>query len=95
MRHESDNFITSNDREIYHTCSILESIAQQFDSASPEHQAIEDAAVAFILVHQHKSLLSAYRKLKSTVSDELDAEIIDKLRDMGINPDELDNDNLQ
>ena len=90
----SQKNVNDDHREISRTCSILESIAQQFDPASPEHQAIDDAAAAYVLVHQRKSLRSAYQQLKSAVGDDIDQEIIDKLKSMGIDPDELDSDEL-
>lgn len=78
------------DAEIRRVCAILESVASQFPPSSAEHQAIADAASAFILVQQHAALSSAYRALKAAEGGELSAGMVTRLRRMGIDPDEFD-----
>lgn len=78
--------------EILRTCSILQSVANQYGPTSAEHLAICDAAEALILVLQRKSLRSAFQKLKSATGPELTTDMIENLRRMGIDPDEMDAD---
>ena len=78
--------------ELFKTCSILESIANQYAPDSVEHLAIRDAAQALILVSQRKSLKASYEQLKSATGPELTPAIIERLRSMGIDPDEMDED---
>ncbi|MEI8383718.1 MAG: hypothetical protein WCJ09_26630 [Planctomycetota bacterium] len=76
--------------EIFRKCSILESIASQYAPASPEYLAVRDAAEALILVLRRKSLRTAFQKLKSMTG--LTPEMVENLRRMGIDPDEMDED---
>jgi len=78
--------------EIFRTCSILESVADQYDPKSPEHLVVRDAAQALIRVLRRKSLRWAFQKLKSATGPELTPEMVENLRRMGIDPDELDAD---
>lgn len=90
MPDSPDSDANATDTEIRRVCSILEIVAKQYPDDSPESAAIADAAQAFILVRQHESLSSAYRKLKSAHNGELSDEIIANLRSHGIDPSELD-----
>lgn len=78
--------------ELFKTCSVLESIANQYAPDSVEHLAIRDAAQALILVSRRKSLKAAFELLKSVTGPELTPAMIERLRSMGIDPDELDED---
>ena len=80
--------------QLFKTCSILESIANQYDPGSVEHLAVRDAAQALILVSQRKSLKSAYEQLKSAAGPELTPAMIEQLKSMGIDPHEMDDDDF-
>ena len=75
--------------EIVRTCSILERIASQYEPTSAEHQAIRDAALAFSIVLQWKSLRASFQKLKSATDGELPDHVVDQLRSMGIDLEEF------
>ena len=81
-----------DDTEIRRVCSILESIAKQYTADSPEFLALQDAASAFVVVHQRKSLSRAYQNLKVAAGGELTDEMIATFRQFGIDPDELEDD---
>ncbi len=76
--------------EIHRVCSLLGTIAQQYQKDSVESLAIQDAAFAFQQLQWHKGLLNSYRKLKAGLNGELDEELIKKLIEYGIDPGELD-----
>ena len=80
------------DVEIRRVCSLLESIAKQYPGDSPESLALQDAATAYILVHQRQSLSRAYQSLKAASGGELSEEMIATLRRRGIDPDEFEDD---
>jgi len=86
----SDPNACDADAEIRRVCSLLENIARQYPDGSPESDAIADAAHAFILVRQHKSLARAYRELRAAQNGELTDDMLAKLRSVGIDPSELD-----
>lgn len=85
-----------SEAEIHRVCSILESIANQYAPSTAERRAIDDAAIAFVLVHRTQSLRAAYRKWKTAVDGELTPAmwngVADRLRSLGIDPDEFDAD---
>ena len=87
---QADSSFEETDANIRRVCAILESIAGQYLPSTSEHQAIQDAATAFIVVHQQQALTSAYRKMKAAMAGELTPEIIDNLRSMGFDPEELE-----
>lgn len=68
------------------TCAILEALAQQHPPESAEHQALRDAAAAYILVRQSAALEAAWRRLQASVGAELTPEMITRLRALGIDP---------
>ncbi len=68
---QADSSTEETDAEIRRVCSILESVASQYSPATPEYEAIKDAATALIVVHQRQSLTSAFRKLKLALGGEL------------------------
>ncbi len=73
--------------EIFRKCAILESIASQYAPTSPEYQAVREAAEALSLVLRRKSLRTAFQELKSRTG--LTPEMAENLRRMGIDPDEI------
>ncbi|MCE5268078.1 MAG: hypothetical protein LLG00_09355 [Planctomycetaceae bacterium] len=75
---------------IRRVCSILESIACKYAPESNEALAVRDAASAYILVHQRESLRKAYEQLKAAEGGQLSDEMKAKLRRVGIDPDDLD-----
>ncbi len=74
------------------TCSVLERVSRQFADDSVEAVAVREAAQALILVQQQRALQRAYRRLLRAAGGELDAEMRQRLVQMGIDPDELDQD---
>jgi hypothetical protein len=83
----------NTDEEIQRVCSILESISKVYPSDSDEALAIRDAANAYILVQHHEALKKAYQKLLLALGGQLSDEMEAKLRSIGIEPDDLDDDN--
>lgn len=90
MTDSRDSNAVEMDAEIRRVSSILETVAREYPDGSPESNAIADAAQAYIIVQQHKSLAMAYRRLKDGKNGELINEAIAKLRSVGINPQEFD-----
>jgi hypothetical protein len=84
--------MSTTDEEIRRVCSILESIAKNYPSDSDEALAIGDAAGAYILVQQRGALKKAYEQLLHASGGQLSDEMKAKLRRIGIEPDELDDD---
>lgn len=80
------------DLEIHRVCSVLESIASQYRPDSAEATALRDAALAYIAVRQHQALKRAYEKLKGVHQGELPAEMEAKLRELGCDLNNLEND---
>jgi len=76
--------------DIDRVCSILERVAKTFPPDSEEAIAIADAASAFIILRQRQSLAAAWRSLKNTMNDDVPQEVLEKLREAGITPDDLD-----
>ncbi len=83
----SDPSASQRDDEVRRTCAILEAVANRFEPASPEHQAIREAASAYTFVHQHWALQSAYQNWKLAGGGELTQDMAEVLRSMGIDPD--------
>jgi hypothetical protein len=90
MTEHSSSANRKRDDELRRTCEILESIASRFEPASPEHQAIREAASAYTFVHQRRALLSAYQNRKQAGGGELTPQMAEVLRSMGLDPDEAD-----
>ena len=86
--------MSTNDtyEEIERVCSILESIAKNYPSDSDEALAIRDAARAYQLVQQRGALKKAYQQLLLASGGQLSDEMKAKLRSVGIEPDDLDDD---
>ena len=76
--------------DIDRVCLILERAASTFPPDSEEATAIADAAFAFTVLRQHQSLAAAWRSLKATSNDEIPQEVLDRMRDVGISTDDLD-----
>ena len=83
----SDPSASQQNNELRRTCAILESIADRFEPASPEHQALREAASAYTFLHQYRALLSAFRNWRLAGSSELTPQMAEALRRMGIGPD--------
>ena len=87
MTKNSDN----SDADIDRVCSTLERIAASFPPESDEARAIADAASAFIVVRQRQSLAAAWRQLRDARDGDVPQDVLDRIREMGIDIDELDN----
>jgi hypothetical protein len=57
---------------------------------SDEANAIRDAALAYIVVHQHDTLKKKYQDLRLAVGGDMTDEMKADLRRHGIEPDEID-----
>ena len=79
----------SSETEIRRVCAILESISKAYPAGSEEAKAIRDAALAYIVVHQHDALKTRYKSLRLALGGDLTAEMKANLRRHGIEPDEL------
>ena len=77
-----------SDTKIREVCSILESIAKQYPPDSKNAQAIRDAALAYIAVHQHNRIKKSYDRLRVAFGGSLTEEMKADLRRHGIEPDE-------
>jgi hypothetical protein len=82
----------SSDAEIRRVCAILESISNAYPADSDETNAIKDAPLAYIVVHQHDSLKKRYQDFRLAVSGDLTDEMKADLRRHGIEPDDLEDD---
>jgi hypothetical protein len=80
------------EKEIMRTCSILETVANNYSESSDEALAIRNAALAYQIVHQHRGLKQKYDQLCDAFGGELTEEIKTRLRQFGIEPNELDED---
>jgi transcriptional regulator of met regulon len=78
------------DADIDRVCSTLERIAATFPDDSDEACAIADAASAFIIVRQRQSLATAWRQLRDARNGDVPPEILERMRAMGIDTDDLD-----
>jgi hypothetical protein len=82
--------------ELHRMGDILESVAERFPPDSKEALAIRDAALAYQLVQMNKALRLNYEKWRAAfdgdISDEELERINAKLRECGIDPDELTDD---
>jgi len=78
------------DAELRRVGSLLEKIANDYSPSSPERAAIEEAAQALLFVRQRQTLLTAYHDLKMALGGELTPEMKAKLRQLGIDPAQLD-----
>lgn len=76
--------------DIWRICSVLESIAANYPTDSVEAEALADAARAYTLVIQQRSLKKQYLKLRATLGGQLSEEVEQKLRQHGIDPDLLE-----
>jgi len=79
------------DAEIRRICSILERVAAQYPPESVEATAIADAASAFILVRQRESLSEAWQQLKNAHDGNVPDDILERMRGIGIDINELEN----
>ncbi len=93
---EYDNGPSGSDdleADLHRMGDILESVAERFPPDSKEALAIRDAALAYQLVQMNKALRRNYEKLLAAfdgdISDEELERIHAKLRECGIDPDEL------
>jgi hypothetical protein len=59
---------------------------------SDEADAIRDATLAYIVVHQHDTLKTRYKSLRLALSGNLTDEMKADLRRHGIEPDDLEDD---
>ena len=81
-----------SDAEIRRVCAILESISKAYTVDSDEAKAINDAALAYIVVHQHDILKKKYLDLRLAVGGDLTDEMKADLRRHGIGPNDLEDD---
>ena len=81
-----------SDAEIRRVWRILHSISKAYPADSGEAKAIKDAALAFIVVHQHENLKKRYQDFRLAVGGDLTAEMKADLRRHGIEPDDLEDD---
>ena len=91
---DSTNRMTNqdpSDAEIRRTCAILESISKIYPADSDEAKAIKDAALAYIVVHQHDNLKKKYQDFRLAIGGDLTDEMKADLRRHGIEPDDLEN----
>jgi hypothetical protein len=79
-----------SDAEIRRVCSILESISKAYHADSDEAKALKDAALAYIVVHQHDALKKKYQHFRLAVGGDLTDEMKADLRRHGIEPDDLE-----
>jgi hypothetical protein len=82
----------SVEADIQRVCGILASVANRFAPDSDEAMAIRDAAHAYTIVQFHKSMKKSYEKLRLAAGGELTEEMKANLRRLGIEPDELEDD---
>ena len=82
------------DARIRAVCATLESVARQFPPESAEYRAIADAALAYAHVHQQEGLRRSYEALRAVlagnVTDAMVEEVDERLRRLGIDPEELE-----
>jgi hypothetical protein len=76
--------------EIERVCSVLEKLARTCAPGSEEEKAIRDAALAYQIVWQHRVLKRNYLRLRDSFGGELTYEMKADLRRNGIDPDELE-----
>ena len=81
-----------SETEIRRVCAILESISKAYPAGSDEADAIRDAALAYIVVHQHESLKRQYESLRLSLGGDLTDEMKADLRHHGIEPGDLEDD---
>ncbi len=82
----------SSDAEIRTVCAILESISKSYPAGSAEADAIRDAALAYIVVHQHEILKRKYESLRLALGGAVTDETKAALRRVGVEPDDLEDD---
>ena len=78
------------DAEIRRVCSILERVAANYSPDSDEATAIADAASAFIFVRQREALLASWQQLKSAHNGVLPDDVLERMRGIGIDINELE-----
>ena len=81
-----------SESKIRRVCAILESISKAYPADSDEADAIRDAALAYIVVHQHDTLKKKYESLRLALGGHLTDKMKADLRRHGIEPDDLEDD---
>ena|ERR1700722_3916394 len=90
MNESGDEMPMAANDEIERVCSVLEKLARKCAPGSEEEKAIRDAALAYQVVWQHDILKSSYLRLRDSFGGELTEEMKADLRRHGIEPDELE-----
>ena len=81
-----------DDEAMRRLCAILESVAKNYPADSEEAHAIRDAAAAYTVVRQQRTLKKRYQELVYLFDGQLTPQLEALLRAQGIDPDEFTDD---
>ena len=79
--------VAAMDAKVRATCAMLESVAMQYARDSAEHEAIREAALAFIYLQTHETLKAAYVQYREHTGGPMAEEKLEILRRAGVEVD--------